>query len=92
MTHAEKVGHIGYASRAEPTPSEKRKKTWFAVLCLTAVSGIIAGITGLTLSFLAFVESMERTRRLSLTVSTLIVSSLGLLLFAAHAMDRIGES
>lgn len=92
MTHAERIGQISYAAKTELTPSEKRKRIWFGVLCLAAVSGFISGIVGLSLSFLAFVEVMERTRRSSLTVSMLIVLSLGLLLFAAHAMDRISES
>jgi hypothetical protein len=92
MTHAEKIGHVGYAAKAELTPSEKRKRVWFGVLCLSAVGGFVAGITGLSLSFMTFFDILERTRSLSLTVSMLIVSSLGLLLFAAHAMDRSSES
>lgn len=92
MTHAERIGHIGYAAKTELTPSERRKKIWFGVLCLSAVSGFISGVAGLSLSFMAFCEMLERTRALSLTVSMLIVSSLGLLLFAAHAMDRSSES
>lgn len=91
MTHAERIGQVGYLATTELTASEKRRRTWFGVLCLSAVSGFISGIVGLSLSFMAFVEMLGKTRRLSLTVSMLIVSSLGLLLFAAHAMDRIGE-
>ena len=92
MTHAERIGHVGYAAKAESTPTEKRRRVWFGVLCLSAVCGFIAGIAGLSLSLMAYCEMMERTRTLSLTVSMLIVSSLGLLLFAAHAMDRSSEN
>jgi Co/Zn/Cd efflux system component len=91
MTHAEKIGHIGYAAKAEITPAERRRRSWFGVLCASAVSGFIAGITGLFISFMAFSHLIERTRTTSLLVSMLIVSSLGLLLFAAHAMDRSSE-
>ena len=92
MTQAERIGRIGYTAKAELTPSEKRRRIWFGVLCFSAVGGFIAGITGLSLSFMAFFEKLEKTRGLSLLVSTLIVSSLGLLLFAAHSMDRMGEN
>lgn len=91
MTHADRIGQAGYLAATEFSASEKRRRVWFGVLCLSAVSGFIVGIAGLSLSFMAFCEILEKTRALSLTVSMLIVSSLGLLLFAAHAMDRTSE-
>lgn len=68
-----------------------RKKWWFGLLCITGLSGLASGITGLVLSFLTMLEVLTSTRNLGFVVSMLIVSSLGLLLCAAHAMDRIDE-
>lgn len=68
-----------------------RKTWWIGLLCATGLSGLTAGITGLVLSFLTMLGVLISTRNLALVVSMLIVSSLGLLLCAAHAMDRIDD-
>ena len=70
----------------------RRRWFWLALLIACGVGGLASGITGLVLSFLAFCEVLTRSRDLSLVVTSLIVASLGLLLFGAHAMDRVDEA
>ncbi|MCW5955586.1 MAG: hypothetical protein KIT61_03305 [Pyrinomonadaceae bacterium] len=89
---------ITFGSRMviSPTPvvserAEFRRKFWSVVMAVSFVSGLMLGISGLVFSLLTACEIVANTRSLSLTVTSLIVASLGLLLFGAHAMDRMDE-
>ena len=74
---------------AKKTRGKSSQRTfWIGTLAVCGVSGLMSGITGLMLSLLAACGVITRTRTVSITVSVLIVASLGLLLTAAHAMDR----
>ena len=70
---------------------ENRRDFWFGIMAVSFVSGLMFGISGLVFSLLTACEIVANTRSLSLTVTSLIVASLGLLLFGAHAMDRMDE-
>jgi cytochrome c biogenesis protein CcdA len=65
---------------------------WFAAMTACFVGGLVLGITGLMLSLLASAGVLGATRATSLTVVSMIVASLGLLLFGAHALDRMDEA
>lgn len=67
------------------------RDAWFAVMTGCFVAGLILGISGLTFSLLTATGVLLNTRSLSFTVTSMIVVSLGLLLFGAHAMDRMDE-
>ena len=78
-----------YVVEAEKTQgSSGQRKFWIGLLAFCGVSGLMSGITGLMLSLLTACGVIDRTRTVSITVSILIVAALGLLLTAAHAMDR----
>ena len=66
--------------------------SWFAAMTACFVGGLVLGITGLMLSLLASAGVLGATRATSLTVVSMIVVSLGLLLFGAHALDRMDEA
>jgi hypothetical protein len=66
--------------------------SWFASMTASFVGGLILGITALMLSLLASAGVLGATRATSLTVVSMIVASLGLLLFGAHALDRMDEA
>ena len=66
--------------------------SWFAAMTACFVAGLILGITGLMLALLASSGVLGATRAASLTVVSMIVASLGLLLFGAHALDRMDEA
>jgi integral membrane sensor domain MASE1 len=77
------------AERNETSTAKKRLRTiWLTALGVCGISGLMSGITGLTLSLLTALGVVARTRTVSIAVSVLIVAALGLLLTAAHAMDR----
>lgn len=77
---------------AEPkltsTKAKRMRSFWLTMLGVCGISGLLSGMTGLTLSLLTALGVVTRTRTVSITVSVLIVAALGLLLTAAHAMDR----
>ena len=78
-----------YVVEAKKTQAASGQRTfWIGVLAFCGVSGLMSGITGLMLSLLTACGVIDRTRTVSITVSILIVAALGLLLTAAHAMDR----
>ena len=69
--------------------SAKRFRTfWLTILVVCGLGGLMSGITGLTLSLLTACGIVTKTHTVSISVSILIVAALGLLLTAAHAMDR----
>lgn len=82
---------LHFENTTEQKKGGARKRWWNLLLCVTGLSGLAAGITGLGLSFLTMLGVLTSTRNLGLVVSMLIVLSLGLLLCAAHAMDRLAE-
>ena len=71
--------------------AENRRDFWFGIMAVSFVAGLMFGISGLVFSLLTACEIVANNRSLSLTVTSLIVASLGLLLFGAHAMDRMDE-
>lgn len=87
--HFPMASQIVVAERKADSSSVKRLRTfWITILAVCGISGLMSGITGLTLSLLTACGVVTRTRTVSITVSVLIVAALGLLLTAAHAMDR----
>jgi len=87
--HFPLTSNIVVAERKASSGAAKRTRTfWIGVLAFCGVSGLMSGITGLMLSLLTACGVIDRTRTVSITVSILIVAALGLLLTAAHAMDR----
>lgn len=68
--------------------SSSQRTFWITIIGVCGVSGLMSGITGLMVSLLTACGVIERSRTVSITVSILIVAALGLLLTAAHAMDR----
>lgn len=87
--HFPLASNIVIAERKSSSTAAKRARTfWIGVLCVCGISGLMSGITGLTLSLLTACGIVDRTRTVSISVSILIVAALGLLLTAAHAMDR----
>ena len=67
----------------------RMRTLWLTVLGVCGVGGLLSGITGLILSLLTACGIVARTRTVGITVSIMIVAALGLLLTAAHAMDRM---
>ena len=87
--HFPLTSNIVVAERRSNSETAQRARTfWLGVLCVCGISGLMSGITGLTLSLLTACGIVYRTRTVSISVSVLIVAALGLLLTAAHAMDR----
>ena len=87
--HFPLTSNIVVAERKSSSGTAKRARTfWIGVLCVSGLSGMMSAITGLTLSLLTACGVVARTRTVSISVSFLIVAALGLLLIAAHAMDR----
>ncbi len=83
------TSNIVVAERKSTSGTARRARTfWLGILCVCGISGLMSGITGLTLSLLTACGVVTRTRTVSIAVSVLIVAALGLLLTAAHAMDR----
>ncbi|MEO5859511.1 MAG: hypothetical protein ABIR33_11240 [Pyrinomonadaceae bacterium] len=80
--------NIVVAERIPTSGNAQKRAFWIGVLAVCGVSGLMSGIMGLTLSLLTACGVVTRTRTVSLAVSVLIVAALGLLLTAAHAMDR----
>jgi hypothetical protein len=74
--------------KSRSSREDRQRVFWISVIGVCGIAGLASGITGLTLSLLTAVGAIERTRSMSIAVSILIVASLGLLLMAAHAMDR----
>jgi cytochrome c biogenesis protein CcdA len=64
---------------------------WFAIMAVSFVAGSSLGIIGLVLSMLTACSVLENTHSVSIMVTSMIVASLGLLLFGAHSMDRVDE-
>ena len=87
--HFPLTSNIVVAERRSSSGTARRARTfWLGMLCVCGISGLMSGITGLTLSLLTACGVVTRTRTVSIAVSVLIVAALGLLLTAAHAMDR----
>lgn len=79
------------AEPARTGKSASRRQVWFAAMTTCFVAGLVLGISGLTFSLLTAAGAVTHSRSLSLTVTSMIAGSLGLLLFGAHAMDRMDE-
>lgn len=87
--HFPLASNLIVAERKIGTSRKQRLRTfWITIIGVCGISGLMSGITGLMLSLLTACGVIERSRTVSITVSILIVAALGLLLTAAHAMDR----
>jgi len=75
--------------KSRSSTAKRMRGLWLTVLGVCGVGGLMSGITGLILSLLTACGIVTRTRTVGITVSILIVVALGLLLTAAHAMDRL---
>ena len=84
--HFPRASYIVVAPRK--STAQGARTFWLWVLCVSGISGLMSGITGLILSLLTACGVVARTHTVSISVSILIVAALGLLLTAAHAMDR----
>jgi len=83
------TSRIVVAEKKAESGSAKRLRTvWISIIGICGISGLMSGFSGLTLSLLTALGVVARTRTVSIAVSVLIVAALGLLLTAAHAMDR----
>lgn len=86
--HFPLTSNIIIAERKSKPGKSQQRTFWIGVLAACGISGLMSGIMGLTLSLLTACGIVARTRTVSISVSILIVAALGLLLTAAHAMDR----
>lgn len=77
------------STEVEATHRSRRLVLWAWMLATSGLFGIGSGIAGLVLSFLAAEGVVEANSGVRLAVPILIVSSLSLLMVAAHAMDRL---
>ena len=82
---------IGSEKKVRTSKARRLRTFWITIIGVCGISGLMSGITALMLSLLTACGVIERTRTASITVSVLIVAALGLLLIAAHAMDRTDD-
>lgn len=67
------------------------RQRWISALLLSSASGVLVGLTGLLISGLNFFGAIEKTSVISHLGTLLIVIAFPLVMFGAHAMDKIGE-
>jgi hypothetical protein len=67
---------------------EKAHSRWTIGLFLSATIGTLAGLLGLVINGLFLIGVMERTGKISLIATWLIVAAFPLLMLAAHCLDR----
>lgn len=83
-----------YTTKYNQTILKKSKKQncWTFILLFAATTGISFGLTGLTLSALAFFEATESAAFDRQLGALLIAVSFPLVMLAAHALDKWSES
>lgn len=67
----------------------RRKRRWSALLLLSAIGGIMTGITGLVLAGAALLHLISPFGGLSMIGTFLLVVTFPILIFQAHCLDAI---
>lgn len=76
--------------RSVPRGGQRRQR-WIRFLYAGSVGGILVGLSGLLMSGLAWFGVFERTPVFKLIGTWLIIVAFPLVIFGAHAMDKITE-
>jgi phosphatidylglycerophosphate synthase len=72
------------------SPASAGRK-WTIILYFCSIGGLLIGLSGLTLSGLSYFEFFEKANHLHKLGTWLIVVAFPLIMFGAHALDKIGE-
>lgn len=77
-------------TREIPTVQNNRQR-WIRALSFTSLSGVLVGLNGLIISALSLFGIIEKTSFINHLGTLFIVIAFPLVMFSAHAMDKIGE-
>lgn len=80
-----------FQNKTKQNPIERLQKRWSIVLYFCGIGGIFIGACGLLLSALEYFKFVNKTARLIEIGTGLIVLAFPLIMFGAHALDKIGE-
>lgn len=69
----------------------KRRRKWLAALLFSSLGGVLVGLTGLVISGLSLFNLIEKTSLANRIGTILIVVAFPLVLFSAHALDKIAQ-
>ena len=82
---------VSEETKPEIAAVKNNRQGWIAALVFSSASGVLVGLTGLIISALNFFGAIEKTSLLSRLGTLLIVIAFPLVMFSAHAMDKISE-
>ena len=80
------------AERREKRSLQRNRRRWTASLFASAALGLLVGAVGLVISALAFCGFLSRHETVGRLGTLMVVLAFPLMLFGAHAMDKIAES
>lgn len=75
----------------EKSKTESLQKSWLLVLYFCGFGGIFIALTGLFMSGLSHFRLIENDLNIHQIGTILIVAAFPLIMFGAHALDKIGE-
>ena len=70
----------------------RRKRRWSTMLLISAIGGVLTGITGLVLAGAALLHVIAPFGGVSMIGTFLLVVTFPLLIFQAHCLDKIEEA
>lgn len=71
--------------------SAGRKKRWTQILFFTGIGGIVVGVCGLLISAMTLLHVIEKRSFADCIGVLLIIAAFPLIMFGAHALDKIRE-
>jgi len=82
---------VSEETKPETAAVKNNRKGWLTALVFSSASGVAVGLSGLIISALNFFGMIEKTSVVSHVGTLLIVIAFPLVMFSAHAMDKIAE-
>lgn len=73
------------------TKANSNRKFWLTALYVCSIGGLLTGFIGLLMSALEFFGIIERAAGFNRTGTWLMVIAFPVVMFGAHAMDKIAE-
>lgn len=82
---------VSEETKPEIAAVKNNRQRWIVTLTFSSASGVLVGLTGLIIGGLNLFGMIEKSSVISHVGTLLLVIAFPLVMFSAHAMDKIAE-